>query len=126
MTGLQIAATRESNGASEQRMRRKTKLAPTCKSLPRRSAPSAADLGALRVINQRRITPKYACRQNAPHTQYTITAGTGTWHSFAGVSQRMTFSQKRGMSSVSSCSSALQAVQAWSHVWQLVWHCVQA
>jgi len=48
--------------------------------------------------------------------QYTMTSGTGTWHSFAGVSQRITFSQKRGMSSVSSCSSALQEVQVCSQV----------
>jgi hypothetical protein len=55
-----------------------------------------------------------------------MVVGTGTWHSFAGVSQRNVFSQKRGMSSVWSASSALHAAQAASHVWQLFVHCVQA
>ena len=42
--------------------------------------------------------------------------GTGTWHSFAGVSQRMTLSQKRGMSSWSLCSSALHALHVCSQL----------
>jgi hypothetical protein len=69
-----------------------------------------------RLERQRLERRRLEEQRSKASAQKTMLGGTGTWHSLAGVSQRSVFNQKRGMSSVSICSSALQALQACSHV----------
>jgi hypothetical protein len=61
-------------------------------------APAASD-DCVEMSHGVRALPARGDFARCSRAQNTTRGGTGTWHSFAGVSQRMTFSQKRGMSS---------------------------